>query len=319
MILHHRLQWPFVGNDSSTQPEHSFGHGISPENLRITKSGGVHVSLADNWAGLAQSLSSLGEVLSTTSNAAASLTQLGRYPKFDICACGNGASNCGGGLGFDFEAWSQVWAAQEKRADEVWRSLSIFGESGLVNHQVMLVGQEAKEQFTDLTCTFQGKISPFSKKSCRNVALDPSHSECNDRQGYLELFKKRKHDFVENGKSGAYAVCPPALVELWQSVLAIRLWISTTVFTSPVVQSTIWQPTSFLEKRDTLTISTGAVLFQCQYEQIAELWVVPMPMQSGSAFALEAYNKEDHLLFAMAVPEEWREEWMELLYWMPKI
>jgi hypothetical protein len=137
--------------------------------------------------------------------------------------------------------------------------------------------------------------------------------------GHLERFRQRKHEFIENSESGSRAIHPESLAEVWRNILAERIWLGTTIVTAPVVHSTLWQPVSLTENSNALMVSSNNIFFRCQLDKIAELWAVPLSRELDSPFALEVYDAHDDLLFAMAVPPEWKGIWNELLHWLPAI
>lgn len=311
MTLRNRLQWPFA------PAEKKFGQDISPEHLRIGKDGTVQVSLAGNWPELTQHLSGLGEVVATTNNQAASLTQIGCYPNFKICSCGRSACSLNCGLAFDFSAWRHVWATRRKCDDGIWRTLSVSNCGDFANHQVLLSAEMDDERFTELV----RKFSPTKNFGANFPRWSwPLNSSRNPRQtGHTERLRRRKREFIENAESGSRAIHPESLAEVWRNVLAERIQLGTTVVTMPVVHSTLWQPVSFMENSGALTASSNNIFFHCQPEKIEELWVVPLSQEPDSPVALEVYDAHDDLLFALAVPTEWKSIWNELLHWLPAV
>ena len=309
MTLHDRLHWPFAPT------KRHFGQSVPPERLRIGSDGVVQVLLDGNWPKLLQGLVDFGEVVTTTNNPVASLTQIGRYPNFRICSCGR-ACGVNGGLAFDFSMWQHVWASRRQTNDGIWRTLAVCGKDNSANHQVLFGAQTDDEQFAQLVHKFS------SKKKFRNLNSQPQTGQWNfsrnlPRSKHVELFRQRKQGFIENNKNNFRLIHTASLAELWRNVLSERIWLGITIITAPVIHSALWLPLSLTENHSALTASSENVFFYCQPEKIAELWVVPAQSDSDSQSALEAYDRHDDLLFALGAPPEWKNLWNELLQWLP--
>lgn len=312
MILRDRLQWPFA-------PERKhFGQDVSPEHLRIGGDGAVQIALAGNWPELVQHLGALGEVVATTNNPVASLTQIGGYPNFKICSCGRSACSLNCGLAFDFSAWQRVWATRRKCDDGIWRTLSISNRDDFANHQILLPAETDDEQFVELVRRFS-PAKNFSNVNSRRWSWPSNSSRGSQSPGHVERFRRRKREFVEDAASGSRALHRESLAEVWRNVLAERMWVGTTIVTAPVVHSALWRPVTFIENSNLLLASSNNIFFRCRVERIAELWAVPLLPKTDSPFALEIYDTHDNLLFALAVPPEWKNIWNELLHWLPAV
>ena len=312
-----RWHWPFVATEKSL-PEKHFGQDVSPDCLRIGTDGTVQVSLAGNWPELLQNLGGFDDLVATTGNESASLTQTGTYPQFKICSCGRSACSSNCGLAFDFSAWQYVWATRRQTKDGVSRALSIGGHDGFTNHQVLFPDEMADADFNQ----FVKKSSPVPAPEIFGHNLPPRFINPvrePEAAGLLERFRKRKIDFIEDATSRSRLVHPESLAEVWRNVLAERIWLGTTIVTAPIIHSALWQPVSFTENSTALASSSNHFFFRCRLEKISELWVVPLSPESEPAFALEAYDAHNDLLFALAVPSEWKNIWYELLHWLPAV
>lgn len=312
MTLHDRLSWPFLPKGNH------FGQGVSPEHLRIYNDGTVQVSLTGKWPKLVQHMAFLGEVVATTNNPAASLTQIGSYPHFKTCPCGQSACNFSCGLAFNFTAWHRVWATRRKCDDGIWRTLTISDHADAANHQVLLPAQTDDDQFVELVRKFT-PTTRFDNIISRRWQWPLDVSRDLQPPFHIERLRRRKHEFVEKPESGSRAIHLESLAEVWRNILSERLWLWTAVVTAPVVHSTLWQPLSLTENFGTLAVSSNNVSLRCQREQIAELWAAPLSSEANSPLALEAYDRHDDLLFALAAPLEWKGIWSELLHWLPTV
>ncbi len=297
MTLTTRLKWR-----GSIAP--SFGKGVYPSNLRLCPAGHTHVSLGPDWSGITQDLSTLGDVLASTQNAAASLAQLGRFPRFDICDCGRIATSRFGGIGFDFGDWCQVWATRRSLRGDVWHTLSIMDRAQRRAHQILLMGQVDENHFASFVRSFQGAPDTAPQWPFR------AEARC---KGYRERSQDRKWNFVEPRDSGAKRRPVEILPTLLSSVISEQLLVSVTVLSHPVTQTTLWKPTR-LEIRGTgLTLSSELTHLQLRPNLVAEVWTVPMPSEEGGGVILECYDEHDCLLFAISAADNDLKQWLELL------
>lgn len=312
-----RWHWPLIPVEKPAAEKH-FGQDVPPDCLRIGTDGTVHVSLTGNWPELIQALGGFDELIATTGNEAASLTQAGTYPPFKICSCGRSACSSNAGLAFDFSAWQGVRAMRRETKDDILRALCIGNDGSFTSHQVIFPEEMDDARFNQ----FVQKLTPVPASGISGHNLSPrfiSPAREVKMAGLLERFRKRKIEFVESNTGGSRLVHPESLAEVWRNVLAERLWLGTTVVTAPVVHSALWQPVSFTENATALAASSNNFFFRCRLGKISELWVVPLSAEPEPAFALEAYGAHNDLLFALAVPPEWKNVWCDLLHWLPAV
>ncbi|HTR41347.1 MAG TPA: hypothetical protein VMH87_06990 [Pseudomonadales bacterium] len=309
MSPQNRLRRPF------TKAENHFGQGISAGRLRIGDDDATQVLLEGDWPELVRSLGQLGEVVATTNNPAVSLSQTGIYPHFRTCPCKNPACSLNRGLVFDFSAWQEVWAARRKADDGIWRTLTI-ADSASASHQILFPAEAGDERFTQL-------ISKFVPAKPASYAASPRflRSSMNHRpQASLtqpERFRQRKREFIESKRSGARAIHPESMPEIWRNILAERLHISTVAVTAPVVHPALWQPVSLSETSGILAVASRNTFFRCQLAEISEIWAVPHSREAETLLTLEVYDAQDSLFFALAGAPEEKVFWHELLQWLP--
>jgi putative heme degradation protein len=310
MNASNRLQW--IAKSPSTMtapPKVSFGKGIEPRNLRLCDHGAAHVSLAGDWAALAQGLHGLGQVVASTLNDAAILTQRGRFPEFEFCPGGRFAVNGLGGLGFDFAEWRRVWATRRPTAKGVCQSLAIVGHDNSAAHQVLLLDDSIDETFPDFARRHQGE--PPRVRACW-----PARGEgicC----GYHERFRCRKWERVESSESGSRRLAGACLPRLFEAVLAARLRLTTTIVSAPVIQSALWTPVAIERTERRVTVTAEETQLRLQLGAVAEVWSVPPPDGVDAALALELYDAQDRLLLGFSVTLEHVDAWSALIASLP--
>lgn len=285
-----------------------FGKGIEAGNLRLCQHGAVHVSLADDWAGIAQRLQSLGDVFATTQNAVAVLKQMGRFPAFDFCACGRFATNQFGGLGFDLGEWHRVWATRRSSRDGVWHTLTVTGHDHAAAHQILLTGEVDEKQFADFARRFQGEPDSRRRWTVRGEGV------CT---GHLERLQIRKWQFVETTRSGAARLHLEALPSLFEGVLIERLRLSATVISEPAIQSSLWTPTTLEQGNGWLTLTSESTQLRLRLEPVAKVWTVPL--EAGGGSAVECYDARDRLLFGLSAADGQESQWQQLLNRLSKV
>lgn len=306
MSAPNRLHW--IGNPPVTIPataNASFGKGIAPRNLRLCEHGATHISLAGEWPALAQELQHLGNVMASTLNDAAILTQRGRFPSFELCPGGRFAVNGLGGLGFDFAEWRRVWATRRPAANGVCRSLAVVGHDNSAAHHVILLDDGVDETFAQFARRHQGE-PPRVRCSW------PARGEgvCT---GYHERFRTRKWEYVESASSGSRRLAASCLPELFESALAARLRLTTTLISAPVIQSALWTPTTLEHTGKRITVTNDETQLRLQRSAIAEVWSVPPPTGMDGSLAVELYDAHDRLLLGLSVAPEHTVVWNALL------
>ena len=300
-----RLHWK--GSRSTGAPSTAttaFGKGIEPHNLRLCDHGAAHVSLAGDWAGMAQGLHALGNVVASTLNDAAILTQRGRFPQFDICPGGRFAVNGLGGLGFDFAEWRRVWATRRPTAKGVCQSLAIVGHSNNAAHQVLLTDADVDDVFAEFARRHQGEPQARTFWPARGNGI------CT---GYHERFRCRKWEYVDAPANGSIRLPTSCLPAIFEAILALRLRLTTTIITAPVIQSALWTPVALEQTERRLTVTSDETQLRLQLSAVAEMWWVPSPPEVHAAPALELYDSEDQLLLGLSVPPEHDLAWNEIV------
>ena len=307
MTLHNRLNW-IGGATRKSADGSSFGKGIEPRNLRLCEHGAAHVSLAGDWSGMAQGLHELGDVVASTLNDAAILTQRGRFPRFDLCPCGRFAVNGLGGLGFDFAEWRRLWATRRTTAGGVCHSLAIVGHDNRAAHQVLLADPAAEEVFAGFTRLHQGEPEERHHWPARG------HELC---AGYHERFRCRKWEFVESAKSGSRKLTTGCVGQLFEAALSARLCLTTTIVSAPVIQSSLWTPVALEQNGNRLAVTSESTQLRMDLSGVAEVWSVPPPEHMDGCFAVELYDAEDRLLLGLSVAAGHECAWLELLRTLP--
>jgi putative heme degradation protein len=307
MTLKNRLAW--VGERTPDDAGSvGFGKGIEPRNLRLCPPGAAHVSLAGDWVGMARGLHDLGDVLATTLNPAAILTQAGRFPPLRICPGGRFAMNEGGGLGFDFGEWRRLWATRRGTSGGVCRSLAIVGQDNTAAHQIVLAAGADEESLARFARRFQG-----TPETRRRWPVRGGH-HC---AGYHERFQCRKWEFVEARDSGARRLGANALVALFEAALAARLRLSATIVSAPVIQSSLWTPDLLERSENQIAMSGPGTQLRLQPAKVAETWAVPLPAESGGGAAVELYDARDRLLLGVSAARGQEEAWQSILSNLP--
>ena len=306
MSASNRLHWIGKSPNAVTAPPNaSFGKGIEPRNLRLCDHGAAHVSLSGDWAVMAQAFHGLGNVVASTLNDAAILTQRGRFPQFEFCPGGRFAVNGLGGLGFDFAEWRRVWATRRPTAKGVCHSLAIVGHDNSAAHQVLLLDDSIDETFADFARRHQCEPP-------RVRAFWPARGEgiCT---GYFERFRCRKWEYVESAESGSRELADACLTGFFEAILAARLRLSTTIISAPVIQSALWTPVALERTERRVTMTTEKTQLRLQLSAVAEVWSVPPPDGVDAALALELYDAQDRLLLGFSVTPEHGDAWSALL------
>lgn len=305
-----RLHWISKSPGAFTaSPNVSFGKGIEPRNLRLCDHGAAHVSLADDWAAMAQGLHGLGNVVASTLNDAAILTQRGRFPSFEVCPGGRFAVNGLAGLGFDFAEWRRVWATRRLTAKGVCHSLAIVGHDNSAAHQVLLLDGNLDEAFAQFARRHQGEPP-------RVRAVWPARGEeiCT---GYHERFRCRKWEYVESAASGSRHLAGSCLSGFFDAILAARLRITTTMVSAPVIQSALWTPLALERTERRVTVTSDETQLRLQLGAVAEVWSVPPPDGVDAALALELYDAQDRLLLGFSTTPDHSDAWIALLASLP--
>lgn len=306
MTFANRLKWMGSAELDATQVGSGFGKGIEPRNLRLCAHGATHVSLAGDWVELAQGLHELGDVVATTLNDAAMLTQSGRFPRFDIGPCGRFAMNGCQGLGFDFGEWHRVWATRRptKPNGEPCHSLAVTGHNNAAAHHIVLIGGADEVQFSAFARRFQGEPQPRRTWPARG------EHRC---AGYHERFQCRKWEYVEARETGANLASTQGVPALFESLLANRIGVRTTIVSAPVVQSSLWQPKALQQHKRTLTMTAEATQLRLQLDSVSECWLVPLPADNGGGVALEFYDACDRLLLGLSAGADQENAWYDAL------
>lgn len=305
-----RLHWigtPLVTIPATTNA--SFGKGIEPRNLRLCEHGATHISLAGDWAAMAQELQHLGNVMASTLNDAAILTQRGRFPSFELCPGGRFAVNGLGGLGFDFAEWRRVWATRRPAANGICRSLAIVGHDNSAAHHVVLLDDGVEETFAQFARRHQGeppRVRPFWPARGEGICT-----------GYHERFRTRKWEYVESASSGSRRLAATCLPELFESALAARLRLTTTLISAPVIQSALWTPTALEHTVKRITVTSDETQLRLQRSAIAEVWSVPPPAGMDGSLAVELYDAHDRLFLGLSVTPEDDRAWNQLIGSLP--
>ena len=305
MSAPNRLHW--IGKPHATAPQSanvSFGKGIEPHNLRLCDHGAAHVSLAGDWAGMTQGLHALGNVIASTLNDAAILTQRGRFPQFDFCPGGRFAVNGLGGLGFDFAEWRRVWATRRATAKGVCQSLAIVGHANNAAHQVLLMDADVDDAFAEFARLHQGEPGARTFWPARGNGI------CT---GYHERFRCRKWEYVEAPDNGSTRLPVRSLPGIFDAVLARHLRLTTTIISAPVIQSALWTPVALEQTERRLTVTSDETQLRLQLSAVAEAWWVPPPPETHGPPALELYDSEDRLLLGFSVPPEHELAWNEIV------
>jgi len=309
MTLHNRLKW--MGRDrggtGSTTSGHSFGKGIEPCNLRLCEHGATHVSMAGDWAGIAQGLHGLGDVVATTLNDAAILSQRGRFPRFDLCPGGRFAVNGHGGLAFDFAEWRRLWATRRPTNKGACQSLAIVGHDNRAAHQVLLTETDKSGAFAEFTRQYQGSPKDHGTWPARGAGV------C---VGYHERFRCRKWEFVEDASNGARHLSSGCIEGLFEAVLANHWRLATTIVSAPVIQSALWTPAALEHCEQRITVTSDQVQLRLEPRAAAEVWAVPSP-DVDDYVAVELYDVEDRLLLGLSVAPEFGAAWNGFVRTLP--